>query len=114
MPEVNAPQLDPKNPRGLGVTCCSSCGQPISVIGKLGVLPQYPTECHYCAHDLDRFEVLADELEALVDPWIRACRERKVSERDIEEVFDIVEQRYMQHVADAKGHYDRFKEPTEA
>jgi hypothetical protein len=96
---------DPANPTGLGVTRCTSCGQPESVVGKLGLKAGYTDTCDYCANGLDRYEVLADELQAIVWPCIDACRARDVSDRDIEEVFDIVEQRFLEHVAKAKGHY---------
>jgi hypothetical protein len=82
------------NPRGLGITVCTSCGRPESVVGKLGVIEQHPGTCHYCAHDLERYEVLADELHNLVWPWVQACRERGVSDREVEEVVDIVRMRF--------------------
>ena len=107
MPEAHerrAP-VDPANPRGFGVTCCTCCGQSVDIVGRLGAVKGYVDTCDYCAHGLERYELLADELEALVDPWIRACREREVSDRDIEEVIDIVGQRFLDHVAEAKGHY---------
>lgn len=107
MPEAHerrAP-VDPANPRGFGVTHCTCCGQSVDIVGRLGGVKGDAGTCDYCAHGLQRYELLADELETLVAPWIRVCREREVSDRDIEDFCEIVLQRCLDHVAEAKGHY---------
>lgn len=76
----------PSNPRGLGITCCTTCGQPVAVVGELSDTG----DCRLCTHDLARYDVLADELVTHLRAWLEACRERRISDADIRTVLDIV------------------------
>ena len=86
MPETVTTPVDPMNPTGLGVTRCTTCGQPVDLVGHLCD----DGNCRLCSHDLARFDVLADELQAHLHSWIAACRQRKISDVDIKTVFEIV------------------------
>lgn len=87
MPEIATTTVDPMNANGLGITLCTSCGEPRTVVGDL----DDDGNCRLCAHDLDRYDVLADELRALLTPayrsWLASCRARGVTPYDIDVVL---------------------------
>jgi len=81
------------NRRQLGVDVCDSCGRPPSIVGPINTRADVPGVCAWCAHDLDRYEVLAAELEAIVREWIAACMDRSISPSMMCEVVNMVEER---------------------
>jgi hypothetical protein len=77
----------------LGVDVCDCCGRPPSIVGPINTRNDVPGYCAWCAHDLDRYEVLAAELEPIVRDWIAACRDREITVSMMREVFNMVEDR---------------------
>ena len=77
---------DPANPRGLGVTRCTACGQSVEVVGPL----RQDEHCGVCGHELDRYNVLTDELRRIVAPWVAACHARQIGDQVINEVWELV------------------------
>lgn len=78
--------LDPANPNGLGISCCTACGQTVDVVGQL----RPDGHCGVCGDELDRYDVLTDELRRVIEPWIVACRARHISDQIVTEVWELV------------------------
>ena len=72
---------------------CDACGQPDSLVGPLDTRDDLPGTCAWCAHQLDRYEVLVAELEPLMREWIGACVDRDISSGMMREVLGMVEDR---------------------
>lgn len=92
----SAPVADPPNPRGLGVTCCTSCGQPVETVGEL----RPDGCCGVCGSGYDRGTALIDELKRAVASWVAACHARSVTAREMEEAWELTGYEVLPNPAD--------------
>ena len=72
----------------LGVDVCDSCGRPPTVVGPLSTSGDAAGLCRYCEHNLERWDLLADEVVPILRDWYRACLDRDFPAREIEDVVD--------------------------
>lgn len=75
---------------GLGDTHCTSCGEPVQIVGALRVDGPVRDCCEYCAKRYELSTALETELAAAIQAWIDSCKRRRITSELIHDAVDFI------------------------